>query len=272
MSRSHFDTQATTYDERAGLPDEACAAVAAAVHSVGGIAPGDLVLDLGAGTGAIGMRLARLPGRYVGLDVSRPMLDAFRCRLSAEACDHAAGGLLLHADANRTWPLRDGSARVIFSSRAIHWLDVGHVVDETCRVAAPRAALVLGRVRRDPDGARALVREEMRRELERRGVAPRDVQQRRRLILAACRARGGEPIEAVEVARWSVLRSPSESIEAWRQKPGLAGVDPPDDVKASVLAAVTRWARDAFADPDEPVASEEAYVIEGVRLGGEAGR
>ena len=40
----------------------------------------DLVLELGAGTGEIGVHLARLPVRYVGLDSSQAMLDVFRAR------------------------------------------------------------------------------------------------------------------------------------------------------------------------------------------------
>ena len=60
--------------------------------------------------------------------------------------------LLLRADANRSWPLTAGAARVIFSSRALHLLEHEHVADEVFRVGQPAGAtLIIGRVER-PQG------------------------------------------------------------------------------------------------------------------------
>jgi hypothetical protein len=49
-------------------------------------------------------------------------------------------------------------------------------------------------------------------------------------------------------------------------KPGLGGIDPPPDVKRAVLDDLCRWATVTFSDIQREVASEEAYVLQGVRL------
>ncbi len=68
------------YDARVGLPESVGAAVAAEIMACAELQTGDLVLELGAGTGEIGVHLARLPVRYVGLDSSPAMLDVFRAK------------------------------------------------------------------------------------------------------------------------------------------------------------------------------------------------
>src|SRR5260221_9632928 len=102
--RVSFDEQAGAYEERAGLPDAICREVAALVLE----GSSGLVLDVGAGTGAIGRELAHKT-RYVALDISRPMLS----QLSAAR---------VQADADGRWPLAGGSADVILFSRSAHLL------------------------------------------------------------------------------------------------------------------------------------------------------
>src|SRR5262245_41280567 len=103
--RVSFDEQAGSYEERAGLSAVICREVAALVLDGGA----GLVLDVGAGTGVLGRELARR-SRYVGLDISRPMLRQFDA------------GLRLQADVDGRWPLADGSAVVILFSRSAHLL------------------------------------------------------------------------------------------------------------------------------------------------------
>jgi len=74
---STFDAQASHYDARAGLPESVSAAVARAIVERAHAGADDLVVEQGTGPGEIGVPLARLPDRYVGLDSSLAMLDLF---------------------------------------------------------------------------------------------------------------------------------------------------------------------------------------------------
>ena len=87
--------------------------------------PGDLLLEIGAGTGEIGFEIARLHGRYVGLDLSLPMLRVFR----GHQVGLSAPLALIVGDADRTWPITDQSVQAIFGSRSLHLLSLDRVVE-----------------------------------------------------------------------------------------------------------------------------------------------
>jgi ubiquinone/menaquinone biosynthesis C-methylase UbiE len=258
-----FDAQAETYDRRAGLPEQACQAVARAALTMAGIRPGDGIVDIGAGSGSIGAWFPAPPLRYLGLDLSWGMLSVFRRRLSAP------GGkqLLLQADAHDPWPLADASVRLIFSSRALHLLDLRHVVHESLRVArADGAVCIMGRVQRQDDSVSVIMQREMLRLLGQHGFQGHEGGQHQRQLFAAFTRQGAQELESVVVARWTVKRTAWQAIAAWDAKPGLAGIDPPVSTKQAVLDELYSWAAATFGGLHHEVASEEAYVLQGVRL------
>jgi ubiquinone/menaquinone biosynthesis C-methylase UbiE len=264
MAHHHtdFDGQAETYDQRVGLSDAVCMAIVQAVLELAQVRPHDLVVEMGAGTGLIGRLLAQSVRGYVGVDLSRGMLMRFRQRLVASrpAC-------LLQADGNCPWPLADGSARAVFSSRALHWLVSDHVVAETLRVAHPdHAVLLMGRVQRGRDSAAAQMQREMQRQLLQHGLQPRQGARYERQLMHAYRRRGLAAIAPLTVTQWSVRRTPRQSVQAWQSKPGLGGLDPPGSVKTEILNHLCQWAEGALGGLDREVSCDESYVIQGVRL------
>jgi ubiquinone/menaquinone biosynthesis C-methylase UbiE len=262
-SPSGFDDQAAAFDERAGLPEFAAEAIARAVSELGQMRSTDLLLEIGAGTGQIGCHLGALPGRYVGFDASPAMLEVFaqRCRVSGFAAS------FLRADGSARWPVDDGAVTTFFSSRAIHLLAVEHVLREIFRAAAPTGAhWVVGRVRRAPESLRSRLRHEMRERLRQLGFAPGEGREREREILEACRARGAISIEPVMAAAWPVSSSGATLLHAWQTKAGLAGLDIPAPVKASVLSHLGKWCVENFGALATVHEAEEKYILEGVRL------
>jgi ubiquinone/menaquinone biosynthesis C-methylase UbiE len=258
-----FDVQAATFDQRTGLSEQHCQAIAQAVLRLAGAMPGDLILEVGAGTGMLGTWLARSPLRYVGLDLSRAMLAAFHRRL---ACPRPMS-LLLQADGNQRWPLADGAVRIIFSSRALHLLDLAHVVDESFRVAQPGgASLIIGRIQRPPGSIPTLLQQAMQRLLRQQGFSSNAGEQHQRQLLAALTQRGGRVLEPVIAARWTVTRTSWQSIEAWQSKPGLAGLEVSPFAQRAILDELRIWAQSTFGDLNREVTCDEAYVLQTINL------
>jgi hypothetical protein len=172
---------------------------------------------------------------------------------------------LVQADAARPWPLPDGAARLVFSSRAIHLLPLVHVVSEVLRVTGREGgALVLGWIERPPESVKARMSRQMRQFLRARGFSPRSSGSRH--LLEAFRERGATELPRRAIVRWPVRPSPRESLERWRGKIGLGGSVLPAGVQEQVLGDLEAWAVAMFGDLDGSENSEEAYVLEGVRL------
>lgn len=253
VSRFDFETQASSFDDRAGLGRELAAKGAdAIVRRVGTEAR---VVEIGAGTGEIGVELAaRLP-RYVGLDSSPSMLEVFRQRAGTPP-------ELLAADADRSWPIESGSVDAVFFGRVVHLLDPGHVLDELVRVAHQRGLVVLlGRRARDEHAPAERSRREMHRLLTARGLVPRSTAP----FLDALVARGASPAPPEVVGRRAARSSYRRILDGWRNKSGLAGLALPRDVRDEVLDDLEKWAR-ALGPLDAEVETEETYVLEALEL------
>ncbi|MFO0984135.1 MAG: class I SAM-dependent methyltransferase [Planctomycetota bacterium] len=254
-----FDQQAQDYPERAGLPHAAAAAVARALLEQVAALAGDTLLDVGAGTGEIGHALIARRVRYIGLDVSLPMLRTF-ARTPGRY-------LLVQADANQDWPVKTGAARLIFCSRSAHLLHTEHLVAEARRVGARGGAhLVIGRIDRPAASLQAEMRQKMRALLQgltTRGRNKEDVIAR---IVAITTAAGGKRLEPCIAARLTATHSPARALQSWRRKPGLAGIEIEPALKERVLTELTTWARQTYGDLDATRTSDEQYVLETIRL------
>ena len=67
-------------------------------------------------------------------------------------------------------------------------------------------------------------------------------------------------------ATWPVRASARQSLEAWRQLPGLGGVEVPDEIRQVVLDELEVWAAEVFGGLDQPFEAQEAYVLKPLRL------
>jgi hypothetical protein len=107
---------------------------------------------------------------------------------------------------------------------------------------------------------------QMQQLLAEQGWQGRQGARRQQQLLAALSTQGARPMEPITVSRWSVASTPEQSLVAWQQKPGLGGNDLPESLKLDILATLRTWAEAQFGDLQQPVASEEAYVLQGVWL------
>jgi SAM-dependent methyltransferase len=255
-----FDGQARSFDRRAGL-GRAGREVAAALFDLVGLGEDSLIVEIGAGTGAVGRHLAQRPARYLGLEASAPMLDRFRDRLGDRG--HAAE--LVHTDCNERWPVEDGAARAILASRVVHLLDRGHVACETVRILEPGGWFLLGRVQREPDSVRDLLRTRMREELAERGIEPTDRRAPEQDVVDALLARGFHPVADTVLAEWTVEIAPIDQLEQWSAKSSLGGRELPASVVQEVVSALRSWSIDRFGALDRTAPSVERYAVVGAR-------
>jgi SAM-dependent methyltransferase len=257
-----FDGQAEFFDRRTGLPEDCCRAVALKVLEFAARDVAGLTVEVGCGTGQIGRWLVG-PARYVGFDLSLNMLREFRRRLGAGENRPS----LLQADANATWPFADGSAGVIFSSRAVHLLEHEHVAAEVFRLASPNGAtLLLGRVERTPGSVKERMAREMNERLRLRGLKGRRGERRNRKLFEACAGLGAEILEPMPVATWNVSASPRQSLDSWRSLKGLGGLPVSAETRAEVLNGLEVWAAEEFGGLDEEFEFEETYVLSPMRV------
>jgi SAM-dependent methyltransferase len=254
---SGFDGRADDFDRRSAPPhavaDEIARAVDAASRDAVGARSGG-VLDLGAGTGVLGLPLAQLSIRrgvpYVGLDLSLGMLDRFRSRRPPDDggynCGDDCGVWLVRADASRTWPLLSASMGSVFAARAAHLLDSNVFVREVRRVTVPGGILLLGAVRRDPDAPRAVLRRRLHQFLAEHGIEPRSARHRHRDLSETFGSNTTEAAPTV-VASWTVTESLDETLAAWRRPGHLAGREVSDTLRCEVLDRLHAWALDRWA-------------------------
>jgi SAM-dependent methyltransferase len=263
LDQVSFDEQAgEVFDARAGFPPGVAERIAGALLHYAGVDPGDLIVEIGAGTGLIGQWLARSPARYLGLDRSQPMLDSFAPRLPAG--DRAS---LRQSDADQPWPVADGTARVVFGSRVFQLLDPDHLIREAFRVGCPdRAVLVQGRLERRPDSPKVLLRRQLHERLRAHGLTPRPAGKLLQQLLQRAAAAGGTLLPPVTVAAWPHQVKPDDVLQEWRQKYSMGGVTPPAGVSERILDELADWVAETFGEPAETVTTEESYVLEGVQL------
>ncbi len=256
-----FDAQAATFDDTRGLPRHAARGVAAAVTDIAG--PGDdlVVLEVGAGTGEVGTELAAMAGRYVGVDVSRPMLDVFGTKLATGVAHRR---LLVVADADRGWPVRDRSVGAVFASRSAHLLEPAHVRDQVLRVCVRHGCFLVGRVERS--GVKSRLRQQREAVLRERGLAPRSGASRTRALLEILVTAGAEAIEKRSVAAWTGETTAASVLARWESASTMGGLEVAGDVRAEVLADLRTWATEHLGDLDRVETFTEEYTLEGVRL------
>ncbi|WP_227354554.1 class I SAM-dependent methyltransferase [Haladaptatus salinisoli] len=122
----HFSRIANRYDDKHGSEEKpiynACATLVTEHANPG---PDDVVLDLGTGTGLIGLALAKDAGHVVGRDVSDGMIEQARSKAADRGLENVEFGYGEFRD-----PHYDGEVDVVVSNFALH-----HLPDEEKREA-----------------------------------------------------------------------------------------------------------------------------------------
>ena len=257
---SIYDEQAISFDKRAGLTLDQCKQITEAIEAFSRLKQNDILVEIGCGTGQIGSLLAPIYGHYVGIDLSLAMLEQFK------NLDTTHNTSLIQADCNQTWPVADHSASTIFSSRAIHWISVEHVISEVHRIAGKGDSLLLiGRIERTPDSWESKLRKQCHRLLKQHQLTPLDGVRHLKILSNEFSKRKAEVLTPFIVNHWNEKRNPLQSLENWVNKPGLGGTNPTNRVKQNILSQLKIWAYEEFGSK-LPTEIERHYVLYGIKL------
>lgn len=260
---ARFDSQAEDYDRRARLPENICRSAVQGLKLLAGLQPGDLVVEVGVGSGQLSRWLCREPIAYIGFDISRAMLEVCARKVRHRRSDC----LLVQADGARPWPIASGCTRLVFGSRSLHLLEPDHIIGELLRLTSRKgSALIIGRVKRARSSIHERAKLELKRQLHADGWSALDGEANQSSLMERLARHGATVLEPLVVGSWSVTSTPAQVIAGWESRRGLAGLDLAPSLKDEHLAALRGWAARTFGSLDANLTARESYVLSGVRL------
>jgi ubiquinone/menaquinone biosynthesis C-methylase UbiE len=265
MPHVTFDRAAAYYDSTRGFPEGVAQAVRDAVVSFTGASTASRFLELGVGTGRVGLPFIAGGYPFAGVDISLPMLGQLAQKLAADPQAPTYHYQLLHGDITRL-PFGDASFDVAFAVHVLHLVDGWQeAVAEARRVLRrPGGWLLVGVSQHDKQltSQRHLVDEQwgsILAELNvdpsalRPGVQARGSAGTLEVIEPYLRELGAETQRAVLL---EYAESPlSARAAAQRHIDRLYSGDwlLPDDVHAEAARRLANWVETQCPDPDRPM-------------------
>lgn len=253
-----YDRAAAAFDSARSYPPGVAEQVRDAVLAHTRSGPGARILELGAGTGRIGLPFLAAGCAYVGVDLSRLML----ARLHHKAAGLPGGDAVVQGDVSRL-PFAAGSFAVVLGYQVLHL------------VADWRRALVEARRVLRPDGRLLLAGEEPIQQPDDRTASPRRlVRQRWQAILTELGAppaprrasnwvtadtavaealrEQGAAVEQVELLTYAAPRTARQAVADLKARVYSTEITLPDALQAEAVRCLERWFDAACPAPDAP--------------------
>jgi SAM-dependent methyltransferase len=209
------------------------------------------LLDLGAGTGRIGIPFIAAGDDYVGVDLSFGMLSEFKRR----AADSARAPRLVQADGEHL-PFRGATFDAVMLIQVFGGMrGWRRLLAEARRVLHGAGVLVLGRTLAPPDGLDARMKQQLALLLDEIG-APANRTNTRQDAQGWLEQQA--PGTRLVAATWTAKRTPRGFIE--RHGSGARFSALPAPVKEEAMRRLAAWANTAFGSID--AASSEPHEFE----------
>jgi SAM-dependent methyltransferase len=258
-----FDRISERYDATRTLPPEPQDRVARGIMAAVGGRMGTRFVEPGVGTGRLALPLLRQGAEYVGVDISRLMLDRLREKLDAEPW--LAGRIVLREARAEALPLPDASCDAAITAYVLHLLpDWRQAIDELRRVVRPGGYYI--HVVDYGGGLREAFSTEWNRlaterglvRTPRRGATAEDVLQHLQLPPAA--------LSVHRLARWRVEESLGEVLRSYRERDGSKLWTLADSDHGALMAGLESWAQARFGGAETMLVAEAGLNIAVIHL------
>jgi ubiquinone/menaquinone biosynthesis C-methylase UbiE len=249
-----FDRAAGFYDETRGFPPGEVQPAVALIAQVGEFGAGSRVLEVGVGTGRIGVPLAAHAGAYVGVDLSWPMLEVLHTKPGGDAV-HA-----VQADVTEL-PLAAGRFDAVVAVHVFHLIPAWRqALREIARVLLPGGVLLHCYNDQVNDDRSRLLWDTWN------AVVPR-IQTGRVGVKRSEQAtflsdQGWRPRGDIHTYHYKITRRASGFINMLKRRiwSSLWSVD--DDTFAKGIEAVQAVIEAHFDDPDEPIVLDASFNVQ----------
>lgn len=254
-----FDRAVEYYDQTRAMPPERHRAMIDALVRETGLNENSRVLEVGIGTGRIGMSVAEHIHRLFGIDLSLEMMGVLRRKLA----DTNLNIRIAQADAGEL-PFAEETFDVAYAVHVYHlvagWQDA---MRDARRVIKRGGYFVVSFHKRPDDSPTARIREQLHVLVNARGInTKRPGTHSEEEILGEIQAWGDEP-RIVVCSAWTEPEIPEKILEETNRQIFSETWAIPRAVMDEAMPRVRAWANEIFGDLDKPinVASETRWLI-----------
>lgn len=251
-----FDQVAAIYDATRGLPEGVGERVAACILDATHADGNTRVLELGIGTGRIGLPLAASGAPYTGVDISEAMMDVLR----AKAAENLPNLTLVNADVTYL-PFGDASFDVVLTVHLLHLVsDWRAALAEARRVTMPEGYFVMGHNNQSDDDAYSVLRRQWATFVREAGGELRPANGSWDAVDAELTTLGCQTA-VYRAAWWETEMAPSELLDQQRSRTYSHSWNLPDDLLEAVYQRMVAFATECYADLDKPRTHQAEFLL-----------
>lgn len=270
MSQSiSFDPIADRYDDAHIIPPYAMPVIARGLLHLAEIPAGGTLLEIGIGTGRIGLPLLAEGANVTGVDISERMVERLYAKYEAmrqAEPRHIWGSLATQMTDITALPFPLGAFDAAIAVHVLHLVpEWRHALDEALRVVKPGGAFLLGQEQRDGDDVLHRVQSSWTAIVEDLGCPVVYPGAGYSAVLNEVRGRGLRLDEHL-LTNWEVTATPRDALRWISERTWSRTWAIPDDVFAESVRRLTVWVeREYDGALDTPLRMPISFTVARIR-------
>jgi ubiquinone/menaquinone biosynthesis C-methylase UbiE len=251
---SVYDATASSFERYRSLPSTVVESIRSAIRNTAHLPDEARVLDLGAGTGRIGIAFLAARDLYVGVDSSLGMLQEFSAKLEFR---ESKTSLLVQAEGSQL-PFKNAAFDLILLMQVLNSANWRPMLDECRRVLRPGGIIAVGHTESPESGVDAQLKRQLAVILEGIHVPWHQPREWRRQALAWLED-VSEHHWHREAARWKVTTSAEEFLS--RHRTGAKFATLPFAVQQESLTKLRAWAETNFGSVNTGFEEQHSFGL-----------